>query len=135
MQALSAYSVPPAPVADGEALVFDRNALVEGSAISHNANSAEFVIEEEGIYYASYSASVFTLCDKKLPAANLISFSLDGTMLSGGTSQEVFTHQNQTAMQASALLIRVTSVPAKLTLVSTGGTFAYSNLTMNIFRL
>ena len=115
--------------------MLDRNAFVTGSAITHNNNSADIIIQEKGVYYVSYSVSVFPADKMRLPVANLLTLTLNGNPLSGGTAQDVFYSDCAAASQASSRVVEVTDVPAVLRLVNSGGTFGYSNVTVNVFKL
>ena len=55
---LSAYSTPPQTGTAGGALVFDRNAVVNGTAVSHAQNSASIVIQQTGFYQVSFHGTI-----------------------------------------------------------------------------
>lgn len=134
-QALSAYSVPSATVTDGQPLVFDRNAAVQGDAISHANNSSDFTITQPGLYYASYNCSVSPATGTALPATNLLTLALNGSQLSNGACQHLFNATGQSAPMSASALFSVTNVPVTLTAVSSGGSFVYSDATMNVMKV
>ena len=134
-QALSAFSVPSAPVSDGGAVVFDVNAAVEGTAITHRAGSSDVVIGEEGTYYAQYSSTVLSVAGAAFPQTNLITFTLGGQTQSAGAAQLVFTASGQAQHVTTGLVFNVTDPPVTLNVISGGGTFIYSNATINVFRV
>ena len=119
----------------GNALVFDRTASQNGTALSHADNSADFVISQPGTYCAVYNGTAYPQQNASLPETNLLQFTLNGTALTGAATQHVFTTANETSAQSAAQLFTVTSVPATLQIVSSGGDFIYSNTTMNIFKV
>ena len=134
-QALTAYSTPAAPVTGGQALIFDRTSTQIGSAISHADNSADIVISQPGNYVAIYNGTAYPQPNASLPETNLLTFTLNGTTLTGAATQHVFTTANETSAQSAAQAFTVTSVPATLQIVSTGGNFIYSNTALNVFKI
>ena len=135
MQSVSAYSTPSQPVTDGDAVVFDRTASQNGTAISHADNSAQFTIDEPGTYFATYNGTASPLANAQLPQSNLLQFELNGTAQNGASTQHTFTTANETSAQSASLVFTVTDVPSTLELVSSGGTFNYAGATMNIFKV
>lgn len=134
-QAFSAFSIPSASVADNSPLVFDRNAVAQGTAVTHANSSTDFTITQPGLYYVSYNASVTPATGTTLPVTNLLTLSLNGTQLSNGASQHLFNVTGQSAPMSASGLIDVTSVPSTLNLLSSGGNFVYSDATMNVIKL
>lgn len=113
----------------------DRNAVTQGTAISHSNSSADFTITEPGLYYVAYNTSISPGPGTTLPVTNLLNLSLNGSLLSNGASQHLFDATGQSAPMAASAFIDVTSVPATLNLVSSGGSFQYSDTTMNLIKL
>ena len=107
-----------------------------GSAISHADNTAAFTISEPGTYFATYNGTAAApLANAQLPETNLVQFTLNGTAQNGASTQHIFTTANETSAQSASLVFTVASVPATLELVSSGGTYNYSGVTMNIFKI
>lgn len=132
---MTAYSTPSQQVADNAAVVFDRTALQNGTAVSHADNSALFTIDQPGTYFAAYNGTAAPPANAQLPVSNLLQFSLNGTALNGAATQHVFTTANETSAQSASIIFMVTSTPATLELVSSGGTFNYTGVTMNLFKI
>ena len=135
LESMTAYSTPSQQVADNAAVVFDRTALQNGTAVSHADNSAQFTIDQPGTYFASYNGTAAPPANAQLPVSNLLQFSLNGTALNGAATQHVFTTANETSAQSASIIFMVTSTPATLELVSSGGTFNYTGVTMNLFKI
>ena len=135
VQSISAYSIPTAPAADNEAIAFDVNGTQNGSAISHTAGDSEFIISQPGVYYAVYSGTATPGIGSSTPLANLLSLQLNGTDLPGGQIQNIFQSTTEDIAQSVSAIVNVASVPATLTLVSSGGTFNYSSTALHIFRI
>ena len=62
-------------------------------------------------------------------------FTLNGTQITGAATQHVFTTANETSAQSLSSVITVTTTPATLQVVSSGGAFGYSNTSLNIFKI
>ena len=135
LESMTAYSTPSQQVANNAAVVFDRTALQNGTAISHADNSALFTIDQPGTYFAAYNGTAAPPANAQLPVSNLLQFSLNGTALNGAATQHVFTTANETSAQSASIIFTVTSTPATLELVSSGGTFNYTGVTMNLFKI
>lgn len=135
LESMTAYSTPSQQVADNAAVVFDRTALQNGTAVSHADNSALFTIDQPGTYFAAYNGTAAPPANAQLPVSNLLQFSLNGTALNGAATQHVFTTANETSAQSASIIFTVTSTPATLELVSSGGTFNYTGVTMNLFKI
>ena len=132
-QGLAAYSLPAASVASGAQVIFDRNATQAGTAVSHTQNTAPFTISQTGTYFVHYAATI-TPTSSTFPVSNLTNFTINGQTQSAGTSQIVFS-ANSPQRTVASLLFNVTSVPATLAVVSSGGTFLYSDASLNVFRV
>lgn len=133
-QALTAYSVPSAPIADGGAATFDLNGTQAGGDLSHEAGGTDVTISAAGIYYAQYSAFV-TPAGGTLPVTNTVTFELDGTTVNAGAGIVQFTASTPAKQVVAAAIIEVTAPPSVLKVISRGGTFIYSGATINIFRI
>ncbi len=120
---------------NGSPIVFDRNGTQNGSAISHTANTAEFTITQPGVYYAVYNGTVVPDSGATIPTSNALSMQLNGSDIAGAQIQNIFTSSTEDLAQSLPAIVNVTSVPATLTVVSSGGTFNYSTTSMNIFRI
>lgn len=135
VEALSAYSIPTQTVADNAAVIFDRTAAQQGTAITHADNSADIIIGKEGTYFVSFNGTAAPQNAASLPETNLVQFTLNGTAQNGASTQHIFTTADETSAQAASLVFNVTSVPATLQVVSSGGSFLYSGTTLNIFKI
>ena len=132
---LSAYSTPSASVTNNSALLFDRTSTQNGSSLSHTNGSSSVGIAQPGTYLATFSGALSPSSTSSFPVTNLLNFSLNGTSLSGASAQHVFRSANETQTQTLSLIFKVTSVPATLQVISSGGTFNYSNPTLNVVKI
>ena len=96
---------------------------------------ADITIGEEGTYFVSFNGTAAPQNAASLPETNLVQFTLNGTAQNGASTQHVFATANETSAQSASLVFSVTTVPATLEIISSGGTFNYSGVTMNIFKV
>ena len=122
-------------MANGSPVVFDRNAAQSGTAITHAANSADVTIGEPGSYFAIFSGTAAPQQGATLPLTALVTFTLNGTTLSGPASQHVFTGASETSPLAASTVFTVTAPPATLRVNSSGGALLYSNTSLNVFKI
>ena len=135
LESMTAYSTPTQQVADNAAVIFDRTALQNGTAVSHTDNTAEFTINQPGTYFATYNGTAAPLVNAQLPETNLLQFTLNGTALNGAATNHIFTTANETSAQSASIIFTVDTAPATLEIISGGGTFNYTGVTMNIFKV
>ena len=135
LETLTTYTTPTSPVTSGNALDFDQNATINGTAIAHTAGSQDVTISEPGTYFATYSGTASPASGQSVPAANNLLFTLNGTALTGAAAQHVFTTASETAPQTMSLVFNVTSTPATLQVLSSGGDFNYSNYNLNVYKI
>ena len=130
MESLTAYSTPSQQVTNDAAVIFDRTALQNGSSISHTDNTAQFTISDPGTYFATYNGTAAPLVNAQLPETNLLQFTLNGAATS-----HIFTTANETSAQSASIIFTVASTPATVEIISSGGTFNYTGVTMNLFKI
>lgn len=135
VQLLAAYSTPAQSGSGQTPLVFDRNGTSYGSAVSHTANTANFAINQPGVYTLAFSGSFApSSTEANFPLNVTTVAQLNGTAIPGASSQHTFTEKGEVANQAFTVPFAVASVPATVRLVATGGNFLYSNLSAAITR-
>ena len=96
---------------------------------------SKITIGEEGTYFVSFNGTAAPQNAVSLPETNLVQFTLNGTAQNGASTQHIFTTADETSAQSASLVFNVTSVPATLQVVSSGGSFLYSGTTLNIFKI
>ena len=135
VQLLSAYSTPAQGGTGQTPLVFDRNALSYGTAVNHAINTADFTINQPGVYTLAFSGSFAPSgTSESLPLNITTVAQLNGTAIPGGSSQHTFMEKGEVATQAFTIPVSVSSVPATVRLVCSGGDFLYSNLSATLTR-
>ena len=134
-QFLNAYSTPAQPASSGAALIFDRNAAVQGTAITHQSNSAEVNIQQTGYYEVSLHTTMSAVQGSSFPQSILIALQLNGAAGQGAAAR----HGVQSAAESANLTfsprVAVSSTPAKLTVTVSGGQVLYSDCSITVNRL
>lgn len=134
IQLLSVYSNPPQSGSGQTALIFDRNALVYGNAVSHANNSSNITINRAGVYTLSFHGGFAPGSKVKFPLNVLTVAQLDGVSIPGAAAQQSFHTSSDIDNQSFSVPIAVPTVPATLRIVSTGAAFLYSNIQVSLFR-
>ena len=132
---LSSYSTPAQSGSSGTPLVFDRNALSYGSAISHTPGDSTFTINQPGVYAAAFQGSLSPASGVTFPQNVGVSLTQNGSVVPGATSQYIFHTSAQTAALAFSTPVAVSSAPAQLQVVGDGGNYLYSTIGLSIYRL
>ena len=132
---LSAYSTPSQSGSSGSALLFDRNALTYGSDISHTAGSGTFTINTSGVYAVAFHGSLSPVSGANFPQSVGVSLTQNGSVVPGTTSQYIFHTSAQTAALSFSAPVAVSSVPAQLQVVGSGGSYLYGTICLSIYRL
>ena len=135
IQLLSAYSNPP-QIGNGQAaLVFDRNALVYGGAVSHANNSPDILIDQAGVYLLSFHGGFAPGCAAGFPLSVLVVAELNGVQVPGAAAQQGFRAAGEVENLAFTVPVAVSAVPSTLRIVGTGTSFLYSNIQAGLIRL
>lgn len=132
---LSAYSTPPKPVTDGGSLIFDQNSSEYGTAVSHTAGTADFRIEEEGVYCVSFHGTFGPLAGTVFPETVLVYLTRNGSIITGSEVEYVFHTNAQLAALSFTWPVTISEAGTVLQVTSHGGSFAYSTVAITIHRL
>ena len=132
---LSAYSTPPQAVTSGSPLLFDRNGLSYGSDISHTAGSGTFTINTPGVYAVNFHGTFAPASGVNFPLSVTISLQQNGTAAAGGGVLHSFHTSSDAANLSISVPVAVSSAPATLQFMASGGNFVYSGVTATVYRL
>ena len=132
---LSSYSTPAQSGSSGGALVFDKNGLSYGTAISHTAGNSTFTVNQPGVYAVAFQGSFSPVNGATFPQTVGVSLTQNGAVVPGATSQYIFHTSAQTAALAFSTLVAVSSAPATLQVVGDGGNYLYSTIGLSVYRL
>ena len=132
---LTAYSLPAQPGASGSPIVFDRNASSSGTAVTHENNSPDIVIQQPGYYAVSFHGTVSATSDNSFPFSELLYLDQNGSPVTGTGARQSFESAGQSANLSFTQIIPVTNVPTTLNVVGEGGNVLYSDASITVNRV
>ncbi len=132
---LSAYSTPPQVGASGGALIFDRNAVINGTAISHAQNSADIVIQQTGFYQVSFHSTMGPTTGADFPMTVSMYLQQQGTEVPGTVVQHTFHTTADTSNAAFTQIIKVVSVPTTIKMIGQGEDYFYGPASLVVNKL
>ena len=127
--------MPASPGTSGAALIFDLNGQSQGTAVAHAERDSGFTLNEPGFYAADFHGTVAPVSGANFPLNLLFSIDQDGTPVPGAAAQHTFHTSGENANIAFGTTISVTKAPSTLTVIGQGGTFLYSDVGMNIYKI
>lgn len=131
----SAYSTPAQAGTDGQPLIFDRNGVTAGTAISHTANTAPVTISQPGYYYVTFHGTFAPAAGSSYPLTLSAYLQQDGTAVPGAGTQHTFQSDNDTANLSFSQIVQVTSAPSTLEVVGSGGGYLYSDAAITVQQI
>ena len=135
LELLSAFSNPSQSGTSGTALIFDRNGLVYGTALSHANNSSVVTVSKPGVYSVEFHGSVGPTAGVDFPLNVLAYLTVNGSSVSGAAAQHTFHTSTEMSNVAFSAPIAVTTAPATLSVIGEGGNFLYSSIGITVTRL
>lgn len=134
-QFLNAYSTPPQPNTSGSPLIFDKNAAINGSAITHTENTSDIVIQEPGFYSVSFHSTVTPGIGASFPVSVLLYLQQNDSPVAGTGTRHTFQTANEVANLAFTQIIEVDTVPTTLRVASDGGPTIYSDASITVNKI
>ena len=132
---LAAYSTGAQSGTANAPLLFDRNALSAGSAISHTEGSGTFTVNQPGLYQASFHASVSPVSTATFPSNVGISLQQDGNALPNAVLLHNFSSANETIPFSLSVPVSVANAPSTLQVNGSGdGPFLYGPAGFSLTR-
>ena len=132
---LAAYSTPSAPGTAGQPLVFDQNAAVSGSDISHTAGESEFTIGTPGLYAVSFHGNVAPVSTASFPLTITLDLEQNGTPVPGALASHTFNSAADAATMSFNFPVEISSVPVTLQVMAQGGNFIYTAPAVSIYKV
>lgn len=132
---LSAYSTPPQVGTSGGALIFDRNAVINGNAISHAQNSADIVIQQTGFYQVSFHSTMGPTTGADFPMTVSMYLQQQGTEVPGTVVQHTFHTTADTSNAAFTQIIKAVSVPTTIKMIGQGEDYFYGPASLVVNKL
>ncbi len=128
---LNAYTDTPQTLNAGDGVVFNRNRVLSGTAISHAEGSSQISLNQPGVYQISYNVTVEA---SVIPPTEIVVWlELDGAKIAGSESYtpSVFM-KNQTV---SASVIVTVNTPSIIELVNQSTGVIYTNANIVVVKL
>lgn len=135
VELLSAYSTASQSGEAGRALIFEQNSMIKGDAIEHAENNTDFTIRETGVYSVAFNGVIAPAAGETFPVSLTVYLEQDGSPVGGGSTQHTFHTSTETINQAFTTPIEVTTVPAVLRIVGTGGNIIYSTISLTVYKI
>ena len=132
---LSAYSTPSQSGAGGAPLLFDRNGLSYGAAVSHTSGSGSFTLNQPGVYAVAFQGNFAPGRGLSFPAAIGASLVQDGAQVPGAAALHTFHTTADSATLAFSAPVQVTAAPSTLQILGSGSAFLYALLGITVYRL
>ena len=123
------------PGSAGDALTLDTNQVLEGSAITHTASSADIELTENGTYRVGYNTTVTTSGSASPPVTVSAQLENEGTEIPGTITSATLQSASNTANLAATAIIEVSSAPVTITLNANDTDAEYSNTSVVIRKL
>lgn len=134
-QLLSAYSTPSQFGTNQTNLIFDKNGVNVGSAITHQTPSSEFVILEKGIYSLEFHGDFTPVSGEQFPLTLTVSLYKNDMPIKGATSIHVFSCTAGVANIALTTPVKVETVPTTIKVVGDASKFTYTNIGLSLCKI
>ena len=121
------------PAAAGNALTFAITQAQAGTAISHAAGTAEFILTEPGIYEIEYNTVVASSASPTFTVA--LQLELNGDPIPGSRSSVSIGAAADEQTLSGRAVITVNGTPVTITLVAEDTNGSYSNTVLTIQKL
>ena len=132
---LAAYSTPSAPGTAGQPLVFDQNAAVSGSDISHTAGESEFTHRYSWTVCGVFPWNVAPVSTASFPLTITLDLEQNGTPVPGALASHTFNSAADAATMSFNFPVEISSVPAVLQVMAQGGNFIYTAPAVSIYKV
>lgn len=121
--------------AAGTPLAFAATALASGNSLSHQPGSADIVINQPGIYQASFHSTVSTETGASIPATLTVNLALNGATLPGASATHTFASSAEASTLSFTVPFQVDTTPSTLTAVPIQAGFPFANSSLTVVRL
>ena len=132
---LTAYSTPAHPGTSGGALVFDKNGVTFGNAVTHTEGSTDFTLNETGYYCVSFHGTIASVKNTKFPVSILIYLQQQGTLVPGAAVSHIFHTSLENENIAFTQIIQVSGVPNTIRIIGEGENFLYAEIGIVIKKI
>ena len=115
-------------------MLFDRNGVTYGNAISHTAGSGTFTINQPGLYQANFHGVLSASSDSSFPVNIVTSLQQNGSIVPGASIPHNFQSSIESVPISFSIPLSISSVPTTLQVVAQGATQIPSAITLNVIR-
>ncbi len=129
----SANVTEQTPSAAGDALTFSITQAQAGTAISHAAGSAEFILTETGIYEIEYNTAVASSASSTLTV--VLHLEINGELIPASRSSVSVSAAADEQTLSGRAVISLSGVPATITLVAENANGTYRDTVLTIQKL
>ncbi len=129
----SANVTEQTPSAAGDALTFAITQAQAGTAISHAAGSAEFILTETGIYEIEYNTVVASSASPTFTV--VLHLEINGDLIPASRSSVSISAAADEQTLSGRAVISLSSVPATITLVAENANGTYRDTVLTIQKL
>ena len=116
-------------------MLFDRNGVISGNAISHTAGSGSFTINQPGLYQADFHGVLSAASTSSFPVNIVTSLQQNGSVVPGASVPHNFQSSKESVPMSFSIPLSISSVPTTLQVVAQGASHLPSAITLNITRL
>lgn len=134
LDTVTAYADTTPTITAGSPIIFSDNTELNGTALSHTANTGDIVFNEPGVYFAAFSGTAVPPTGTAFPSTNSIYMTLNGTRLEGATTQHIFHISTENAPESVSRIITVTAAGSRLEVV-TEGDIVFNYATLSVFKI
>ena len=135
VELLSAYSTPLQSGTDCTPLIFDRNGLIYSTSVGHSADSADFTVNQPGVYSVAFHGSFSPGSGVDFPVTVSASLEQGGSSVPGGSALHTFHTSGDSANLAFHVPVEVSAVPTTLQVVGSGASYLYGVMGITITRM
>ena len=132
---LTAYSTPAQPGTSGSALIFDRNASSNGTAISHTEDSPDIFIQQTGYYEISFHGTISPASGVDFPLSILLALQQNRAIVPGSGARHNFQTTTDTSNLAFSQIIEVNTATTTLNVVEEGGAILYDDISITVKKI
>lgn len=132
---LTAVDTAEQTTAEDTAITFSTTPIIVGTSLSHADGSADFVVNEEGVYLVTFSSLVSPSQATSIPSTLVIRLLQDGVEVAGGVTQHVFLATGELNDMTFSIPVLVSETPSTLTVSPDAAGFDLSNSTVSIVRI
>ncbi len=121
--------------ADNTPLTFPDNPLISGTAITHQAGASDVVINQQGIYQASFQTTVSVPSGTSIPATVTAQLYQNGAPITGASARHTITASNELSTMSFNIPFQVTTTPGEISVIISEAGINFSESTLTIMRL